>query len=238
MSERTKYDDRVPVAASASGGVEFRAALVAVATVLGAVAFTAFMVWHAPYERDEVVPYDTMLDIREGWWSSHYLGGTAMGLGFVALALATCLLVRRGAGSALVTVGAGLCVFGGVGTAAGLASEGTAYYYATERDALAAEPAAGLLKYLFEEGDRIFALGIAGLVAASIGSLLISAGLWRARAAHRWVSVALALGTVMMMVTPHAVTWWTSLPRSAAAVAIGVYVWLSSRAGSGAAGRR
>jgi hypothetical protein len=148
MSQRTTDDNRVPFATSARGGVGLRAAAVAVSTVLGAVAFTAFLVWHAPYERDEVVPYNTMLDIREGWWASHYLGGAAMGLGLVALALAACLLVRRGAGSALVTVGAGLCMFGGVGTAVGLASEATAYYYATGRDALAAEPGAGLLKYL------------------------------------------------------------------------------------------
>jgi hypothetical protein len=40
-----------------------------------------------------------------------------------------------------------------------------------------------------------------------------------------------------MMVTPHAVTWWTSLPRSAAAVAIGVYVWLAARGQDEAGGR-
>jgi hypothetical protein len=72
-----------------------RAAIVAAAVVVGALAKVAFLYWHAPYDKSEVVPYNTFLGIRRGWYISHYFGGTAMGLGFIALAIIAALIRGR-----------------------------------------------------------------------------------------------------------------------------------------------
>ncbi len=232
MNLSSTYEDpdpAAPLSARSRTVADARAAVIAVGTILGAVAFVGFLMWHAPYEPGEVVPYEQMLRVRDGWWFSHYFGGTAMGLGFVALALAAALVVRRGAGSQLVTWGAVLTLFGGVTMGPGLAGEGVAYSYATDQRAVAAQPGAELLQYMFEYPDRYLILLLVGLAAVTIGCLLISAGLWRSRTVPRWIPVALAVGTVVMMVAPHAIAWWASLPRTVAAVAVGTYAWMASR---------
>lgn len=205
-----------------------RALAVAVLITLGVGARVAFLIWHASYDKDEVVPYGDMLDIRNGWFVSHYYGGTAMAIGFGLFGVALCLLVRRGAGSALVTIGAGLNIIGGFCVAAGLAAEGASYFYATEQHALPAAQGADLLHYMFTHDSHTVTLLIAGLAQCALGALLAAAGLWRARAAPRWVPIALAVGTLLLVGTPHAITWWASLPGSVATIAVAYYAWRSA----------
>ena len=210
-----------------------RGGMITAATALGAFAFVAFLIWHAPYERDEVVPYDTVLSVRDGWYASHYFGGAALGIGLIAFAIASWLLVRHGPGSGLVTVGGALTALAGVPIATGLGAEGVAYSYATDQNALPAQQGAVLLEYMFQHSERYVVLLIAGLVTMAAGSLLIACGLVRARAVPVWVPIALAVGTVFMMVTPHAVTWWASLPAAVAKVAVAWYTWTLTAAPTG-----
>jgi hypothetical protein len=223
-STKTQHGEQ---AASAFGS---RVLAVAVVTVLGVCARVAFLIWHAPYDKDEIVSYADMLDVREGWFFSHYYGGTAMALGFAGFGIALCLLVRGGSGSTLVTVGAGLNIIGGFCVAAGLAAEGATYFYATDQRAIPAEPGADLLRHMFTHDGHITTLLAAGLVLCALGALCAAAGLWRARAVPAWVPVALTIGTLLLVGTPHAITWWASLPATVATAAVAYYAWRSTAA--------
>ncbi len=205
-----------------------RVAIVAVAVAVGAIAKVAFLYWHAPYDKSEVVPYDTFLGIRDGWYVSHYFGGTAMGLGFIGLALAACLLVRR-TGSTLTTIGATLTGLGGLLIAPGLAGEGVAYSYASDTSAVPSAQGEVLLRYMFEHPDRTLVLLLAGVALITVGGMFLGLGLIRARVVPLWVQIALMVGTLLFAVTPHAITWWASLPGTVAAIAIGWYAWRSAR---------
>lgn len=204
-----------------------RAAIVACAVLVGAIAKVWFLYWHASYGKSEVVPYDTFLPIRKGWYVSHYFGGTLMGLGFIGLALAACLLVRQ-SGSAWTTSGAALTALGGLVIAPGLAGEGVAYSYATDTAAVPRAQGAVLLRYMFDHPDRTLVLLLAGLGLITIGGLLLGVGLLRARAVPLWVTIALIVGTLLFATTPHSMTWWASMPGTVAAVAIGWYAWRSA----------
>ena len=223
----------VSAPASSTSVERARAGMITAVTALGAIAFVAFLIWHAPYDRDEVVPYEEVLSVRDGWYASHYFGGAALGIGLVAFAAASWLLVRNGPGSGLVTVGGALTALAGVPIAAGLGAEGVAYSYATDQNVLSEQEGAVLLEYMFQHSDRYVVLLIAGLVTMAAGSLVIAGGLLRARAVPVWVPTALAVGTVLMVATPHAVTWWASLPAAVAKIAIAAYAWTSTTAPHG-----
>ncbi|GAC1610804.1 MAG: hypothetical protein NVS3B26_19650 [Mycobacteriales bacterium] len=205
-----------------------RAAIVAAAVLVGAVGKVAFLYWHTPYDKGAVVPYDTFRSIRDGWYISHYFGGTVMGLGFIALALAACLLVR-GAGSTWTTIGATLTGLGGLLIAPGLAGEGVSYSYASDPAALPKPYGAVLLRYMFQHPDRTLVFLLVGLGLITIGGVLLGIGLLRARVAPIWVPVALIVGSLLLPTTPHAITWWASLPGTAAAIAVGWYAWNGAR---------
>ncbi|GAC1608953.1 MAG: hypothetical protein NVS3B26_08040 [Mycobacteriales bacterium] len=207
---------------------EARAAVIAVAALVGAVAKVVFLYWHRSYDKSEVVPYDTFLRIRQGWYVSHYFGGTVMGLGYIALAVAACLLVHR-AGSTWITIGAVLTGLGGLLVAPGLAGEGVAYSYASDTAAVPRAQGVILLRYMFEHPDRTLVFLIVGLGLITIGGVLLGVGLLRARVVPTWVPVALIVGTLLLATTPHVITWWATLPGTAAAIAVGWYAWQSAR---------
>jgi hypothetical protein len=206
-----------------------RATTVAVAMVLGILAKTAFLVWHAPYDKDEVVPYAKVLEVRDAWWFSHYVGGPAMGLGFVVLGLGAAMLLRRGPGSQFAATGAAFNIVGGIGAAAGLAAEGAAYHYATNTAAVPESAGAPLLQYMFTHNTHIDLLLLIGLAAMAVGSILIGVGVWRAHACPIWVPIALFAGTLGTVATPHSISWLASLPAAVAVIALAFYLWRSPR---------
>jgi len=227
--QSTSSADLVPPASPERAG-SGRVTTVAVAMVLGVLAKTAFLVWHAPYDKDEVVPYDKVLEVRDAWWFSHYLGGPAMGLGFVVFGLGAAMLLRRGPGSRLAAVGAAFNFVGGIGAAAGLAAEGATYHYATNTAAVPESAGAPLLHYMFTHSTHINLLLLIGLAAMAVGSILIGVGLWRAHAVPVWVPLALIVGTLGTVATSHTITWLASLPATVAIIAIAFYLWRSPRA--------
>ena len=215
---------------SAPAAHSLQAAIIAGAVFAGAIGKVWFLRWHAPYGKDEVIPYDAFRHIRDGWYVSHYFGGTLMGLGFIGVALAACLLVRQ-AGSAWTAAGAALTALGGLLIAPGLAGEGVAYSYASDTDALPRAQGEVLLRYMFDHPDRTLVLLLAGLGLITVGGMLLGIGLLRARVVPVWVPVALIVGTLLFAVTPHSITWWASMPGTVAAVAIGWYAWRSTSQG-------
>jgi hypothetical protein len=213
-----------PTADESATANRLQVSLIVIAIVVGTIGKLWHLVWHAPYGKDEVVPYKTFLGIRDGWYLSHYFGGTLMGLGFIGLALAACVLVRR-VGSTLTTVGAGLTALGGLFVAPGLAAEGASYSYASDTNALPQKQGTVMLRFMFDHQDRAVVLLLVGLGLITIGCILLGVGLLRARVVPVWVPVALIVGTLLFATTPLSVTWWASLPATVASLAIGWYAW-------------
>lgn len=211
--------------AASTGGSH---AAIAVAVLAGAVGKVVFLGWHAPFDKDETVPYGEFLPLRDAWWAVHFFAGAAMALGFIALAVAACLLARR-RGAAWATAGAAVMIPGSLLLGAGLAGEGVAFGYAANPAAVPAAQGTDLLAYMFEHAGPYLVGILAGLALVTIGGLLIAVGLIRARSVPLWVPISLIIGTLLLATTPHAITWLATLPATIAAIAIGWHAWRPQR---------
>jgi hypothetical protein len=205
-----------------------RAILTLVGSVLGAVGYVLFLYLHAPWERGELVPYAEMVKHRDTWLTVHYWLGPLAALGFVVLGLAVMRLLQTRA-SILGSIAGVLLLVGGLGFAAGLASEGVLYYAAADPDALEPEAGAALLGHLMETElyFPLFGVGIAGI---SLGCLVAAIALVISKAVPLWVPILLVVGVVAMAVAPHSIAWWASSPVQIAAVAISWYGLKTTRA--------
>lgn len=175
-----------------------------------------------------MVPYAEMVKHRDTWLTAHYWLGPLVGLGFVVLGLAVMRLLQTRA-SMLASIAGALLLVGGLGFAAGLASEGVLYYAATDPDALEPEAGAALLGHLMETElyFPVFGIGIAGV---SLGCLVAAIALVISKAVPIWVPILLVVGVVAMAVAPHSIAWWASSPVQIAAVAISWYGLKTTRA--------
>ncbi len=205
-----------------------RAILTLVGSVLGAVGYVLLLILHAPWERAEMVPYAEMAEHRDTWLTAHYWLGPLAGLGFVVLGLAVMRLLQTRA-STLASIAGVLLLVGGLGFAAGLASEGILYYAATDPDALEPQAGAALLSHLMETElyFPVFGIGIAGV---SLGCLVAAIALVISKAVPLWVPILLVVGVVAMAVAPHTIAWWASSPVQIAAVVISWYGLKTTRA--------
>jgi hypothetical protein len=205
--------------------LRLRPALLAAATVFAAVSQLAFFVLHREHERDETLPYAVIHAIRTQWWVTHYFVGTAMALGFGMVGLAIAALVHHGRGSSWTTVGAALCLLGAPAVAAGVASEGSVFYYVTDQAGISEAAASRLLAQTNPaSSDSVVGLLVLGLLACILGSIAGAVGLVASRDVPLWVPVALVLGTAGMAAAPFSVTWLVSLPRAAAVLAVAWYL--------------
>jgi hypothetical protein len=222
-SERTTGTQSGP-----TGTARSRAILTLVGSVLGAVGYVLFLYLHASWERGERVPYAEMVEHRDTWLTAHYWFGPLAGLGFVVLGLAVMRLLQSRA-SILASIAGVLLLVGGLGLAAGLASEGVLYYAATDPDALEPEPGAALLGNLMATELYFPVFGI-GLACIGLGCLAAAIALLISKAVPIWVPLLLVVGVVAMAVAPHSIAWWASSPVQIAAVAISWYGLKTTRA--------
>lgn len=222
-SERTTGTQSGPTRTARS-----RAILTLVGSVLGAVGYVLFLYLHASWERGERVPYAEMVEHRDTWLTAHYWLGPLAGLGFVVLGLAVMRLLQSRA-SILASIAGVLLLVGGLGLAAGLASEGVLYYAASDPDALEPEPGAALLGHLMATELYFPVFGI-GLACIGLGCLVAAIALLISRAVPIWVPILLVVGVVAMAVAPHSIAWWASSPVQIAAVVISWYGLKTTRA--------
>ena len=180
-----------------------RAILTLVGSVLGAVGYELFLYLHAPWERDETVPYAEMVEHRDTWLTAHYWLGPLMGLGFVVLGLAVMRLVQARA-SILASISGMLVLVGGLGMAVGLAAEGVLYYAATYPDVLEPDAGAALLGHLMETQLYFPIFGI-GIASVSLGCLVAAIALVINKAVPLWVPILLVVGVAAMVVAPHSI---------------------------------
>lgn len=208
-----------------------RSRLVAAGVVVGSVGSAGLGFWHRNYEPGQAIPYDKFVPIHQSWWAWHLFGGLANSLMAVTLAIGVCILAPR-RGAVWATLGAGAILLGGLFFGAGVAAEGAAMGYAGDPRALPGQAGAALLAYVNGHPDRYVVAIIPGLILSSLGLLLISVALWKARSVPSWVPIALFIGTVLDFAAPISVGWVASLPQAIAVIAIGWFVWARQGAAS------
>jgi hypothetical protein len=210
--------------AVAAGSATARSALIALGVVIGSLGSAGLGFWHRNYEPGELIPYATFTRIHETWWAWHLFGGLANTLMAVSLAVAVCVLAPR-RGAVWATVGAAATLLGGLFFGAGVAAEGASMGYAGDPHAVPRQAGAALLKYVNDHPERYVAAILPGLILSTVGLLLISVALWRARSVPLWVPIALFAGTVLDFAAPISVGWIAALPQVVGVIAIGWYVW-------------
>lgn len=202
-----------------------RSALVTLGVIVGGLGSAGLGFWHRNYEPGKPIAYATFTRIHEAWWAWHLFGGLANTLMAVAVAIAVCILAPQ-RGAVWATVGAAATVLGGLFFGAGVAAEGAAMGYAGDPQALPRRAGAALLTYINDHPERYVAAILPGLILSTLGLLLISVALWRARSVPRWVPLALVVGTVLDFTAPISIGWVAGLPQVVGVIAIGWYVWV------------
>lgn len=172
-----------------------RARIVAAVLVLGAFTSAAFGIWHPAPGAHDRLGYDVIAPMRISWWAWHLFGGLGVAAAAIAVALAVCLLVPA-RGATWATLGALLTALGGLAFYGGVAAEGVLGMYATDPEALPAEPGTTLLTFVNDNFEPIGHVLLPGLVLLTLGPLLLALALWRARSVPRWLPVAFALTNV------------------------------------------
>jgi hypothetical protein len=204
-----------------------RSALIASGLVVGSIGSFGLGFWHRDYDPGKAIPYDEFSTIHESWWAWHMFGGLANTLMMVALAIAACVLAQR-RGAAWANVGAAATLLGGLLFGAGVAAEGAAMGYAGNPEALPRQAGAALLRYIDQHPDMYVAPLLPGLLLSTLGPMLISVALWRARSVPSWIPLALLLGTVAGFAAPMQIGWIVGIPAAVASIAIGWHVWKAS----------
>jgi hypothetical protein len=208
----------------ADGQSRARSALIAIGLLVGSAGSVGLGFWHRNYDPDKAIPYDDFSPIHESWWAWHMFGGLANTLMMVALAIAACVLAQR-RGAVWANVGAATTLLGGLLFGAAVAAEGAAMGYAGDPDALPRQAGAALLRYINDHPEMYVVPIIPGLVLSTLGPILISVALWRARSVPSWIPIALFAGTVAGFFAPMKIGWIAGIPAAVATIAIGWYVW-------------
>ncbi|HEU5110088.1 MAG TPA: hypothetical protein VFT95_16220 [Micromonosporaceae bacterium] len=178
-----------------SGTSRVRAAIVSVILAAGAAAIAAVVLWQPWGERDHL-SYADLAPHRDAMWWGTLIDGLAFAAVGVTLAIAVCGLVPARRGAALATVGAVLTGFGGVAFCAGMVAFGSLAWYVTDPGVVPPENGTTLMTYIEDNPGHVMGAQMAGFLLYTLGSLLLMAALWRARAVPRWLPIGYLLLTV------------------------------------------
>lgn len=186
-----------------TGRIRLVAAVLATASAVLAV----LVVIHPWGERlnssaEELVTYDHVVDHHANAWPTMFVDVVAFGLIAVCLAIGVAHLVRA-RGRTLATVGAALVVLGGLLSAMGGFAFVTVLYFVGE---LPEDAGRTLVDTLNDDVAHVLGAEMAGFLIFTVGSLVLAAALFRARAVPR-----LAVGLYVVLT----VAVFAGLPNTA-----------------------
>jgi hypothetical protein len=168
--------------------------IVAGALALGSAAAATTLLWSPQPERGDF-SYASVAAVRDAAWAAAVIDGFGFTIAAFTVAIAVCLLAPA-RGKVLANIGAVLTAAGGTLFASGVISYGVLSWYATAPDAMSAEAGTALMAYFADNPMRIAMFQGAGLILFTLGGLLLSVALWRARSVPRWLPTAWAVLTV------------------------------------------
>jgi hypothetical protein len=170
-----------------------RARIVAAALALGAGAVAAMVIWR-PWGARNVFGYGDIAPLRDNLWLGTLIDSTGFAVAAVALALATCTLVRA-RGSRFADVGATLMVLGGILFASGSFAHAAVGWFATS-DVISASSGRALLHLADDQPVRLMVPVIVGFL------LLVSTALLRSGSLPRWIPITMIVLTVAQFAVP------------------------------------
>jgi hypothetical protein len=157
-------------------------------------------------------------------WGFFTFAGVQMVVGVCAAALAAWILTP-GRGARWATVGGAIIWLGAAAYAVGIGGWAAVYYFGT--DPRLGRAGAALIHRFNHDGAHMLAVPIGGALLVSLGGLLLSIALWRARTVPRWVPVLGALSGVATLLLPPdtAAGVLAEAASSATTSALGWYAW-------------
>ena len=171
---------------------------VIVATSVGA--FLLSLVSYAwPIGKSDFPTFAELSDHRSYVWAFFVLAGIQLVVGVCAAAIAG-LVLTPARGSRLGTVGAALLFLGAAAYGVGIGGWATVYWFGTDTTVLDPAAATRLIHEANHDAAHMLVIPIAGAVIVALGSLTLSAGIWRAATVPRTVNIFSALSTVATVV--------------------------------------
>jgi hypothetical protein len=149
---------------------------------------------------DDFLVYDKLLDVRDAAWVSMLVDGFAYAVIGVTLGLGV-LHLARARGRVAALVGAALTTVGGILFAMGAGSFATFAWFATA-DGQPDGAGRSLVDYANDHVGHVVGADMAGFVTFTVGSLVLTAALIRARAVPVLAAVVFILLTLAQFVMP------------------------------------
>jgi hypothetical protein len=154
-------------------------------------------VW--PIGRGDFPTFAELSQHRSYVWAFFLVAGIQLVVGVCAAAIVG-LVLTPARGSRLGTAGAALLFLGAAAYGVGIGGWATVYWFGTESTALDPAAATRLIHVANHDAAHMLVIPITGAVIVGLGSLVLSAGIWRAATLPRTVIIASALSTIATVV--------------------------------------
>ncbi|WP_109509429.1 hypothetical protein [Nocardioides speluncae] len=185
-AERPLIDHRVRLARQRS---------LAVVLALGATAAAANLLLR-PVAAEDSSEFAQVAPDRDAVWLFGLVGAISTPVAYLAVGLASCLLVSA-RGGMLATVGGMLTGLGAFGYACGFFAFHTLSWYGTA-DVLSPQ-GEEFLTYVGDNAGHVFGPQMLGFLLCALGYLTIAGAFWRSRAVPRWLPISIAVTFVLTM---------------------------------------
>jgi hypothetical protein len=175
---------------------------------------------------DALPGYTAIAPRREEVFAFFLVAGVQLVIGVTTLAVA-CLILAPARGSRLATAGSSMIWLGAAVYGVGIGGWATAYYFASDAGTLGTAAATRLLDRIDDDTRHMLVVPIGGAVLVALGSLVVSAGVWRARTVPRTVILLSCGATVATLALPPSAAAGVVAEAlsSATSIAIGWYAW-------------
>ncbi len=149
---------------------------------------------------DEVLDYDQLLEVRDAAWASMLVDGFAYAVIGLTLGLGV-LHLARGRGRVAALVGAVLTTAGGILFAMGAGAFATFAWFATA-PGLPDDAGRSLVDYANDHIGHVIGADMAGFLVFTLGSLVLSAAVVRARVVPAPAVIVFVLATLAQFAIP------------------------------------
>src|SRR3954452_10549666 len=171
---------------------------VIVATSVGGFLLSLFS-YFRPIGESDLPTFAELSQHRNYVWAFFLVAGIQLVVGVCGAAIAG-LVLAPARGSRLAPIGAALLFIGAAAYGVGIGGWATVYWFATDTTVLDPATATRLVQEANQDVTHMLVIPIAGAVVVGLGSLVLSAGIWRAATVPRLLIILAALSTVATVV--------------------------------------
>ena len=187
-------DHTVLSAAAGRGRTRIVAATLAISA-----AVVATVLLLRPWQARNSFTYADIAPVRDAIWTAMFIDALAFATLAITLAMSVAL-VARARGARLATIGAFITVAGGVLFAMGAFAFVALGWLVTDTAVLPAADGARVLEAAMTEMTHVALPQALGFLLYTLGTLILAAALFRARAVPRWLPIAIVVATGLQFV--------------------------------------